>query len=241
VRIPLHIITNTVPSAPCTDLIWTTYASFVRSFGEDYSPTVWVDSRPDREKKETYLYNLNKIFDNVRESRGFADAYATIVRESKERFAFILEHDWLFLHSNIKHSLEDLCAVMFSHGLIRMRFNKRTNAPIKSDKDMTPTMLQNVDLCLTSSCSNNPHIVDTALFAKAPGGLFSINTKAAGARGVERNCQIAIRQNAIYGGIGYPPTVQHLNGRKSVLEPGLLSAYNKELPIYPINLQNEVR
>lgn len=164
--------------------ISTTINSFVSVFG-------W----PER---------INVYTDGVN-SNGFGDGYIKAIRECTDDYIFMLEHDWRFIRKP-EHSLCELTELMRTHGIEHLRFNKRVNYPKLYDTEL----LDMGWCCRTPFVSNNPHIIDRLAYLQyiERGWVQPLS----GSMGVEEIISKHI-DGRIYGGIGYPQIIEHLNGR----------------------------
>lgn len=212
----LNLFTNKVsPSVrPMEDLLSileSTYSSFCDVFGE-LPVVVWCDSHPDEEGFKDYFQALAERFPVVHQTRSLSDGYYRSVSESKDDYLFMLEHDWAFLDT-IRHGLDDIAKEMESRKIVHFRFNKRSNEVRKWDRELKEVSGKRFKMCLTTCLSNNPHIVHRERYVKEFLPLIRPNR---GSKGVENAfSRSSLRQNvAIYGGIGYPPTIKHSDGRQ---------------------------
>lgn len=218
--ISLHLFTNCTVLAPSTGTIRRTYESFAEVFAP-LKPTVWYDPHPNRGMSNKYLANLKNHFDNIHITRSLSDGYTQAIRRSSSDMLFMLEHDWILHRDGITHSLDDIMEAMETGGIYHFRFNRFPNYPRPHtrmwDHTLEPvhTTLSDgrvLDYCITPCCSNNPHILNRKKgLEHIKSGLIRCMS---GSRGIE---EIISRNKytygAIYGGMGYEPTVTHLDGR----------------------------
>jgi len=208
-NIELHLFTNSSISSPSTSLIEKTYKSFLKTFKINLETFVWVDPNPNIKEFEEYQKNLKKIFKNIQVSNSLSDGYVRGVDQSNKDFLFMLEHDWIFTE-NLKHSLEDILKVMYDNNLIHLRFNKRNNIVKNWDKELLEVKTPIFDYCLTSNISNNPHIINRSIWLTEAKKYIKIQK---GNTGIEQELIKANLKGAIYGGLNYPNTIQHLDGK----------------------------
>jgi len=212
-KIELNIFTNCSQHAPKTDIIEKTYLSFVKTFGyHDYK--IWLDKHPEGDRLFEYENNLNFKFGgpiNITES--LSDGYIQAIQQSDADYLFMLEHDWIF-NDNIRHGLTAFTQSMRCQNLYHLRFNKRKNEPIKWDNTLTEFGLgANLRLCKTPVLSNNPHIIDRKKYLDFIELEYIVTMP--GSKGLEEIISKQTHLNgAIYGPLGYPATVTHLDGRK---------------------------
>lgn len=212
-NISLHIFTNATHSAPSTAVIERTWDSFTDVFGE-LPTTVWCDPNPNRGAADAYLSQLKGLFQDVQTSRSLSDGYCKAVMRSDAEYLFILEHDWLFVKSRIRHDLAAIIDAMKSAGLYHFRFNKRANNIGGWDTTLKPGRAGNgIEYCLTPNLSNNPHLIhrETAL-SYIRSGVIKV---LPGSKGIEEKlAENPYTYGAIYGGIGYEATIKHQDGRR---------------------------
>lgn len=206
--IDLHIFTNSTINAPSTDTIITTYNSFCNAFKTDIKPTIWCDVHPVTNVAKQYIKELIKVFGNCTPTKSLSDGYVKAIKQSKSDFLFMLEHDWIFLPT-IKNSLEQIIDVMQSEDIMHLRFNKRKNKVIHTDKWLKEKKSELFYYCETPSVSNNPHIINKQKYIEKAFPLISIKK---GSLGLEHKLNDRLI-GTIYGPLDYSPTVAHLDGR----------------------------
>ncbi len=213
-KIELNIFTNSTLSAPRTDIIERTYKSFIDTFGADYPVTVYCDPHPNYKQGKYYLEALEKLFPVVYKTDSLSDGYIKAVNNTDADFCFMLEHDWQFNKPLIKHSLEEICKTMASHGLYHIRFNKRSNVVSGWDIGLTEkhVPLRDFTWCEISVLSNNPHIIQVKPYREKCLPLLQVKP---GSKGIEENLTHCGLTGAIYGGLNYPACVKHQDGRRS--------------------------
>lgn len=211
-KISVSLFTNSTLSAPRTDIIERTYKSFTDTFSADYPVTVYCDPHPNYKQSKYYIEALEKLFPVVHKTNSLSDGYVKSVENTDADFLFQLEGDWQFNKPLIKHSLEEICSEMSFRGLYHMRFNKRQNIVSGWDIGLKEFNGNDVVYCETSVLSNNPHIIDVELYRKKCLSLIGIKP---GSKGIEENLTHVGLTGAIYGGLNYPATVKHQDGRRS--------------------------
>lgn len=212
----LNIFTNCTVSAPETHIIQRTYNSFVETFGEPSSLTVYVDPNPNRRAYLPYMKNLMKLFPQAqfRTTRSLAEGYLFSLKENDDDYMFQLEHDWVF--QNIEHTLDRIKQVMRQQGIYHFRFNKHTNEQTDWIRKWQ-TYIDEEDFfgfkyCETDNLSNNPHIVERQYYLET---LAQYIHKKQGSSGIEEFLTKQGFKGHVYGGLGYPPTIVHLDGKNS--------------------------
>ena len=211
-KIALNLFTNSTLSAPRTDIIERTYKSFIDTFGADYPVTVYCDPHPNYKQGKYYIEALEKLFPVVIKTDSLSDGYIKAVNNTDADFCFMLEHDWQFNKSLIKHSLEEITAVMSVGNIYHFRFNKRSNIIVGWDIGLKEIIAPGLIYCETSCLSNNPHIIDVKKYREKCLPLIQVKP---GSKGIEENLTHVGLTGAIYGGLEYPQTVIHQDGRRS--------------------------
>ena len=206
----LHIFTN------CTDIILTkrtiveTYDSFKETFGE-LTPTIWLDPNPNKQCFEYYLSYLKNAFPNstINVTTSLSNGYIKMIQTTNSDYLFVLEHDWVFLKENIKHTLDEICQQMQLHFVSHMRFNRHHNSEgfEMPDYDAKP---YNDFFCVCESASNNPHVINVSEYRKT---AFKYLREDIGSLGVEHNLRKVDCKFMIYGDINTPATIIHSDGR----------------------------
>ena len=177
-----------------------TVDSFRERFG-DYPMTVYVDPAPRTGDYPGYLNYIMGRYPDVVKTDSLVDGYRRSLMGDAE-YLFQLEHDWLF-KSNIKHSLEQIVDIMNRDGLVHLRFNKRSNNPGRWDK----WLKSKGEYCLTPAISNNPHLIDRRLYVQK---LMPYLVDRKGNKGIEEAVSNRGIHGAIYGGMGYLATLEHI-------------------------------
>lgn len=213
-KISLNIFTNCTSYAPSTDIIENTYSSFVDVFGGNYETTIFIDSHPNMNVCEKYKNNIINKFpkSKVVRTNSLSDGYIKAVKQYDSDYMFMLEHDWIFIKENIKHSLEDICQLMLENKLYHFRFNKRSNQIAGWDRTLEEVKTDNIHYCITHNMSNNPHIIDRKKYNDIILQYIRIRPSSKGIE-EELNAQNKFF-SCIYGGLNYPATINHVDGRK---------------------------
>ncbi len=215
-KISLSLFTNSTLSAPRTDIIRKTYDSFCETFGNEYPVTVYCDSHPNFKMFKYYFEALQKIFPVVYKTTSLSDGYIKSINDADADYLFQLEGDWIFNKLHVLHSLEQICHVMKNEGLYHFRFNKRQNVIQGWDIGLTEKYFRDnftdMSYCETSCLSNNPHLINRALYAEKCLPLIEIKP---GSKGIEENLTHVGLTGGVYGEKNYPATVHHIDGRRS--------------------------
>lgn len=208
----VSLFTNSMLSAPRTDIIERTYKSFIDTFGDKYKVVVYCDSHPNYKMFKYYFEALEKIFPEVYKTNSLSDGYIKSIESAESDYLFQLEGDWQFNKHLIKHSLEDICTEMSFRGLYHMRFNKRANIVSGWDIGLKEFNGNDVIWCETSCLSNNPHIIDVKTYREKCLPLIQVKP---GSKGIEENLTHVGLTGAIYGPRDYPACIHHIDGRRS--------------------------
>jgi hypothetical protein len=205
----LHIFTNSTVNSPSTIHIEETYNSFKKTFNTEIEPTIWCDPHPNIKASNRYIQNLEKKFNKVIITKSLSDGYIQAISGSKAKYVFMLEHDWTFL--NIANTLQEILFVMEQDKLMHLRFNQRNNIVKNTDYYLKENNNELFDYCITPSVSNNPHILNTEIYKIKALPMIQITE---GSFGIEEilNASNEI-EGCIYGGINYPQTIRHTDGR----------------------------
>ena len=228
--VELHMITNCIKSSPGTGFISDTYQSFCETFGDRQVAAVWCDHHPNTDRFDQYARNMRRAgFPVIRKTESLMDSYLGIIESGQADYLFVLEHDWRFVASNIRHGLDQIVAAMMTAGLYYLRFNKYDNRRQSWDKRMTGHSSAGVEYCLSNCWSGNPHILDRAqcLALDIPGRI-----RSRGRLTLERHLtKDRSLSGAIYGPKRHPPTITHTDGReddpKPFWDPARIAAHKK--------------
>lgn len=225
IDISLCVYTNcTSCNSSDTRLLTKTLQSFIECFDiKSISDIViYCDPHPNINQYETYIKqvkDIQKMFENIPfrilKTKSLSDGYYKSIINSKTKYIFQLEHDWIFLKQNILHTLDDILNEMEQFEIPYMRFNKRKNVICGSDLYLEEIKLQKFSVCKTPNMSNNPHIINRDFY-------YSNNYHKAikikhGSKGIEEELQAKYQNGYIYGGLNNEPTISHLDGKKKYL------------------------
>jgi hypothetical protein len=143
-------------------------------------------------------------------TRSLADGYARSIKASRADVLYQLEHDFRFDPSLVRHSLRDIAQAMPKAGVHCLRFNIRPNCDTELDR-VSAFDMAGIPCSKTVIFSNNPHLIDRAFAVE--NYLPRINLTRGGSRGIEDELTKAFREGWIYGPVGYPPVIEHIDGR----------------------------
>ena len=221
--VELNIFTNSTKFAPDTSVIERTYESFTSTFGKARKVNVWYDPKPNSASADTYHHKLEKLFPRVIRTSSLADGYRKSILGSTSQFLFMLEHDWEFVEKNIAHGLADILTQMNTDDILHLRFNKLENRPIAWDADLIEVRDGGLPYCITPCLGNNPHIINRENYLKE--ALPYIKVSSGGKSGGIEDRLLRARNlfGALYGPLGHPSTVSHLDGRMNEANTGLIT------------------
>ena len=211
-KISLNLFTNCTATAPDVSTILNTYNSFQATFGIDLPVTVYMDINPHEESSDQYYANLKNHFKNVIPTTSLSDGYVRSIEYSDADYLFQLEHDWQF-NNNIEHTLHEIIELMSVLGVYHFRFNKRANVKAGWDKDLKESEYMDFKYCITDILSNNPHIIDRRRYKS---DIIKYIQICEGSKGIEEKLSRIGLSGLIYGGLNYPATVTHTDGRKCI-------------------------
>lgn len=186
----------------------------IRIFVDDHP---FIDSYPDYIKLLQGLMNQYDKPYSIIKTTGFSDGYVQSTNVSETDYIFQLEHDWRFNNELITHSLEEIIEGMKSGSVEHLRFNKRPNEDRPRAKEvLKPEVFNNVPICVTKQYrSNNPHIINRESYVSHWNNYINLkpvhppsNPRSGGVE--QRLWKVG---GAIYGPLGLPPTIEHLEGR----------------------------
>lgn len=184
---------------------------------------IFVDPNPNPARFEDWIgtirAGIGAIPAEIVQTRGLIDGFAESLVRSEAAFAMQLEHDFVFRRQHIRHGLGALIAAMKAGRTSYLKFNKRTNRPKGFDFFMEPATLAGVPLCRISGRSNNPHLIDVDYYRRV--ALPLLRPAQGESAGLESGLDQHVGGGYVYGGLGHPRTVEHLDGRNVRLRDAL--------------------
>ena len=223
----LNLFSNVASADPARCLAGHAARSFIAAFDpaatHDLRIRLFCDPNPHPEGWDAWVAAVRDALPGhevqaVR-TRGLADGYLRSLEVSEGRVACQLEHDFVVLPDRIGHTLPQLLAAMAAGRVTHLRFNKRWNRAVGYDAFMDPVAPAGVPLCRVPGRSNNPHLLDLA-HARAHVAPW-IDRTATRAEGIEGRVELFAGGGHVYGGLGWPATVGHLDGRARRWRDGL--------------------
>jgi hypothetical protein len=176
---------------------------------------VFLDPKPHRANHDAWRAAIREALPDIPveivETEGLISSFIRAIEMSECAYAMQLEHDFVFRRSLIPHGIGEIVATMAAGDIEYMRFNKRANIKQGYDLFMEEVSAGPVPLCRVNGRSNNPHLIDTAYYRKVV--LPILTDPHTGKLGLEGGLDRYIGGGHVYGPLGWPKTVQHLDGR----------------------------
>ncbi|MEC9433362.1 MAG: hypothetical protein VYD87_10685 [Pseudomonadota bacterium] len=223
----LNLFSNVASPDPGRCLAGHAARSFLAAFPDadafDLRIRLFCDPNPNPDAFDAWVATVADLLPGreveVHRSAGLADGYRRSVELAEGAWACQLEHDFVFLPRRISHGLGTLTGAMAAGGIAHLRFNKRWNRAVGYDHFMRPVEGLAAPVCRVSGRSNNPHLLDVA-HARARVLPF-IPADARKAEGLEGVVELYAGGGHVYGPLGHPATVGHLDGRALRWRDGL--------------------
>ncbi|MCA3633179.1 MAG: hypothetical protein INF16_10355 [Methylobacterium sp.] len=176
---------------------------------------VFCDPKPHRENFELWKQAIRDgtpgIPLEIVETGGLIDSFARSLEISECDHAVQLEHDFVFIRSRIPHGLPEIVREMAEGGFNFMRFNKRQNIRQGYDMFLDEMPGTEVPMCRVNGRSNNPQVIDVDFYRREV--LPILRGPHGMAIGLEGGLCRLFGGGQVYGPLGWPKTVQHLDGR----------------------------
>lgn len=162
----------------------------------------------------------------------------SILSSDENQFVFLLEHDTVLLPSRISNKLSELVSVLKHTEVEYIKFNRRSNVPIRSDRPCFKSWtVQNVPLLRTGGYSNYPHLITSSFIRQlltldmCKGNTFGTGVRTSDFEAMLQrrckpdeiladSCSNFIRREAefcptfLYGHRGSPQVALHVDGRR---------------------------
>eukprot|EP01138_Halocafeteria_seosinensis_P004013 gb/GECG01004103.1/.p1 GENE.gb/GECG01004103.1/~~gb/GECG01004103.1/.p1 ORF type:complete len:305 (+),score=11.97 gb/GECG01004103.1/:1-915(+) len=202
-RLTINLFTNCVAACPRTTMIHYVLDNF-RGFFALHNVTVQIfaDPRPKWSSFPTFARRLARL-GTVVQTRGLADGYTRSIKATSTEYALQLEHDWLINANTVNHSMYSILMGMKQLRIDYLRFDRHNTWSRCTSELHAP----NLTVCVATDRwkrSNGPHIIHVPSYVrylKLIGGS------------VESHLGRKLTFGYIYGPIGYPSTLCHLDGR----------------------------
>jgi hypothetical protein len=225
-RFRLNVFSNVASTRVADNFSARAIRSFEKTFGvrcdRDFSVGFYVDPNPNPELVHNWVdqtvSDLAGRAIDVTFTAGLADGYLQSVCDADADYMVQLEHDFVFKRQVIHHSLDELTHCMSDLGADYLRFNKRWNRASGTDAFMEPEANSSVPVCWSNSRSNNPHIIACKAYREV---WLPLSQEVGGAMLEGGVCRY-LGGGLVYGGLGMPASVGHLDGRSVRLKDVLL-------------------
>ena len=218
--ITLNVFSN-VASADARDCL---VAEAIRSYftcfdggrgAQQTTIRVFLDPKPFRANHAAWIEAIRQgtpgLEVEIIATRGLIDSFVKSVEMTTTPYAVQLEHDFVFLRDRIPHGLPEMVEEMRAHRFNYIRFNKRRNIRQGYDLFLEPVEGTKVPLCRINGRSNNPQIIDIGYYLSE---VVPLLKRPDGDRiGLEGGLCRYMGGGQLYGPLGWPKTVQHLDGR----------------------------
>ena len=184
---------------------------------------VFCDPKPHRAAfpawKEAILTGVTDRPVEIIETTGLINSFARSIEMSECDYAVQLEHDFVFRPQVIPHGLPELVEAMKAGGVDFLRFNKRRNIKQGYDYYLDEAIAEPIPMCRINGRSNNPQIIRLDYYRDVV--LPIIDGPDGQAIGLEGGLCRFVGGGHVYGPLGWPRTVQHLDGRAIRFRDGL--------------------
>lgn len=227
----INVFANAVPMAPSTFFVESLLSSFRQCLDgrplEQLNVTIYLHPKPKIRVAKEFARRL-RAFGSVVWTNGLLDGYKKSIYRTSTEYAFQLEHDWQFLCKNIHHSAAEIVAAMKALQLDFLKFSKKHNIgqPYKrgkpnpwADRYITSYKTwRNLSVCRNKGRTNNPHVIHVPTY-KEYARLYLPKKTRGGRSGIEEVLTKKLGYGFMYGPLGHPPTIGHLNGRLTKRTP----------------------
>ncbi|MFT4792438.1 MAG: hypothetical protein ACJAVR_004225 [Paracoccaceae bacterium] len=211
----LNVFSNVASRDPDHNLAHHAIRSAEATFGTGLRARLFVDPNPNPDVFDAWVNHTRATLGRdieVIATRGLADGFVRSVQTAQSAYAIQLEHDFVFLPEHIAHDLPTLTLGMAAMGQSYLKFNKRWNRALGYDYFMDGVPDAPFPCRRISGRSNNPQIIDTDFYARRV--LPIIPADARKADGLEGLIDLHVGGGLVYGDLGHPATVAHLDGRR---------------------------
>ncbi|MCA0401100.1 MAG: hypothetical protein LCH38_09820 [Proteobacteria bacterium] len=219
-RINLNVFSNVASRDAADCLVPEAIASYLACFDGERGARetiirVFCDPKPHRANFPAWIEAIRAgtqgLSVEIVESEGLIDSFARSIVMSECDYAMQLEHDFVFLKKNIPHSISEMVAAMRAGDIDFLRFNKRRNIAQGYDLFLDEARASNVPMCRVNGRSNNPQIIRVDYYREV---VYPIIAGPKGQEiGLEGGLCRFVGGGHLYGPLGWPRTVQHLDGR----------------------------
>lgn len=219
-RINLNVFSNVASPDARDCLVPEAIRSYVECFagarGANETITrVFCDPKPHRANfaawKQAIREGTPGIPLEIVETEGLIDSFARSLERSECEYAVQLEHDFVFIPARIPHGLPEIVGEMQAGDFNFVRFNKRQNIRQGYDMFLDEMPGTEVPMCRVNGRSNNPQVIDVEFYRREV--LPIIGGPKGKEIGLEGGLCRYFGGGQVYGPLGWPKTVQHLDGR----------------------------
>jgi hypothetical protein len=212
----LNVFSNVASRDPAHNLAHHAIRSAEATFGAaSLRPRLFVDPNPNPDLFDAWVARTRDALGRdieVTATSGLADGFRRSVRTATSAYAIQLEHDFVFLPEHIAHDLGALTHGMAAMGHTYLKFNKRWNHAVGYDYFMDETPDAPFPCRRISGRSNNPQIIEIEFYLRRV--LVTIPADATKSGGLEGEIDTHVGGGLVYGDLGHPATVAHLDGRR---------------------------
>lgn len=211
----LNVFSNVASRDPAHNLAHHAIRSAEATFGAGLRARLFVDPNPNPDMFDAWVAQTRQALGRDIEmiaTGGLADGFRRSVETAQSPYAIQLEHDFVFLPAHIAHDLPTLTAGMAAMGQSYLKFNKRWNRALGYDYYMDEAPGAPFPCRRISGRSNNPQIIETDFYRRRV--LPVIPADARKADGLEGLIDLHVGGGLVYGDLGHPATVAHLDGRR---------------------------
>ena len=213
IKIELNLFTNCGYYSPNIKIIKRTYDSFLSTFPiDEYNVRVFVDQNPYPKRLKKYIKNLGELFNDITITSSLSEGYLKAIHTSHADILFMLEHDWVFKGDFISSSIVEISSIA-PRDWIHIRFNQFVNKSTLLADPIHNEIIEPLnynDFCRTNMVSNNPHIIHKARYIRDAISYIKVQN---GSKGIEERLNNQGLNAYVFGGLDYPPTISHTNGR----------------------------
>lgn len=176
---------------------------------------VFIDPKPHRDNFARWQQAIRDRLPGLRieivETIGVVDSFRKSIAMSECAWAMQLEHDFVFRREVIPHGLGEMIGALEAQEIEYLRFNKRRNMQVGYDVFMEEVPGSPVPICRINGRSNNPHLINVEYYRRVV--LPHLHSEIGYRLGLEGGLERYIGGGHVYGPLGWPKTVQHLDGR----------------------------
>lgn len=216
--VDFNIFSNVAATDPARclapDAIRSVLAHFPRDRADGFRIRAFVDPKPHPEAWQAWCAAIRESAGapvEIVETAGLADGYRRSIETAASPYALQWEHDFVLVPGRLRHDLSTLLRAMSAGEITHLRFNKRRNRMTGYDHVMRPAADTALPMCRVNGRSNNPHLIDVDYYRRDV--LPYILSASRAADGLEGHLCHLFGGGFVYGDLGAPAVVRHLDGR----------------------------